>query len=447
MHKTFKLNRYVSDKLVFLGFLILGLIIARFLVGLRGQLLLSEPIKLNHTGLSISMPQGNAWQCDNEWKYEASSYILSSFFYPSSKNPTAIAECKYHLAAIEKEPEKIFEQAATDISASIVNREQTQVENLIIEWARLQKQDTLPVVFVATVELPYNRRLDIKVYQIAGEADWIKKVFTSIIESIQFEDNQLLKAGGEIVEELKNAGISQLLNDSNRQVHFFIKDHRKRIVGFSTEAIFYSETKTRLGFQSAGMLYMRANPPKEQVSFFQCDNRFDEFEWKSEFSSIRGRKGVELAQSDTGIMNIKTFIGRTEEQKYHLGSAAVPDVFIDFAFADMLKRGDEKVVFDLIDAEGKIVPLLVKRISEPLFPENETRGKYELSIELLDESNSQQTLFFDSQYRVYKRSLIKEGITVEQTDIEKILNKFPERAEFIRKRIVVPQKDLESLIK
>ena len=111
-HETKKLK---ADKIALLGILITALLIARFVVGLRSAVTLSEPIELSRTGLAISVPAGNGWQSKKLWVYQEYGFILNSYFgtklellpdynyYTKISRPYQFIDVTAHLRLMEKE--------------------------------------------------------------------------------------------------------------------------------------------------------------------------------------------------------------------------------------------------------------------------------------------------------------------------------------------------------
>jgi hypothetical protein len=59
MDKTYDIRKIGGDKIALLGLFVVSLIIAHAIVVSKSAILLSEPITLADTGLSVSMPLGN----------------------------------------------------------------------------------------------------------------------------------------------------------------------------------------------------------------------------------------------------------------------------------------------------------------------------------------------------------------------------------------------------
>lgn len=187
-----------GDKIALLGLFIVALLIARIIVASKSALILSEPIKLAPAGLSVSMPAGNGWKTEKRWKYQENAFSLSSSFTIGSDRPSAWANCRYLLVAETTTPQMRFEQKAFEVEGRIVKMDQTQTDTLTFEWALIEKPQT-PLGFIfGTAKLPHNRQLDIEVQQIMGDAEMAERTFMSIVKTLSFTNNQLLKVVSEI---------------------------------------------------------------------------------------------------------------------------------------------------------------------------------------------------------------------------------------------------------
>ena len=209
-----------------LGLFILSLLTARFIVVFKSRILFSDPIRLLKTGLSVSIPVGQAWQSDTEWQYQENMFSLTSLFPRGSDRPTTWANCRYLLSAETMTPQMRFEQRASGIEAVITETNRTQTDTLTIDWARIDKPEVHFSMFFGTASLPDNRQLDIEVSQIAGDGKLAELVFKHIIETLIFDDNEFLKTDDEyaayafMLELLDGRGFSEkiYLND-RKQVY------------------------------------------------------------------------------------------------------------------------------------------------------------------------------------------------------------------------------------
>ncbi|HCO95327.1 MAG TPA: hypothetical protein DIU00_15490 [Phycisphaerales bacterium] len=378
------------------------------------------------------MPSGNGWECDEQWKYQENTFTLYSFFPAGSSRPTARAYCRYVLGADTTTPFERFDQEAANADATIVETNQTRTGTLTIDWAKMDKPEVFLCVFLGTARLPDNRQLDIEVHQVAGDDQMAERVFKRIIEDLKFEDNQLLKTGAEVVAEIKGKGLGSFLDNQNRQAFFLIKDSRERAIGFTMDVLVDSGPEGRLNIRAGSLSYIRGLRPREQGTSFQCSNDLSEFVFKSEISGRTGRSGTEIIAGKDNIMTLMKFGAETDEKSYRLNPAAIPEVFFDQLLKQMLDSGKKEVIVDIIQANGKIIPVHISGIEVTKDMAADEDAAHVFMLELLDGQGFSERLYLDNRHQVYKRLFRQDNIYIlERTDIGSIMEEFPEREEYI----------------
>ena len=439
MNDTYGTNKPPYDKIALLGLFILSLLLAHFIVVFKSRLSFSDPIRLSQTGLSVSMPVGQAWQSDRQWQYKENMFSVSSLFPRGSDRPTTWANCRYLLSAETTTPQMRFEQRASGIDAVIAEINQTQIDTLTIDWVRIDKPEVHFSMFFGTARLPDNRQLDIEVSQIAGDGELAELVFKHIIETVIFDDNQDLKAGAEIVAEIKSRGLAGFLDHQNQQDFFLIKDAKMNTIGFTMDVLVKtgtdgSETGGQPNIQAAGLYYIRAQNPLEQATSFQCSNNLDKFIYKSEISRRTGRSGTETILDGNGVITFRKSQDKPSEKTYQLGPAAIPDVFLDQILLQMLESGTSQIIADIIEAGGKIIPTLIAAIEVAQDLTDDEDAAYAFMLEFLDGREFSEKIYLNRQKQVYLRLARQDNIYIlERTEVESLVNEFPEHAEHIRR--------------
>jgi hypothetical protein len=450
MNVMYGIKKYGADKIALLGFFVVALLIAQLVVVWRSAILLSEPIRLEYGGLSASVPVGNGWRSERQWRYQNSEFILSSFFETGSGNITAMARCRYSLAASAVDAEMVFDKKASEVGGAIENTGLSQAGPLTINWAYIIKPQTLYDTVLGLAHLPNNHQLDIEVYQTTGDIDLTKRVFNHIIESLQFEDNQLFEAGSRVVAGIKSRGLDSFLpgpsagqsqnglslDEQGGGEFFLIRDARGREIGFTmgllgrlaNQAEF---SQTSFSIQGTGFYYVRSGYDTQQVTFFESDNSFDEFVWKSETGDIKGRRATEIVLGRDGIMTVKKFGVRSGERGYRISSATIPEFLGELIFEQMVYTGDREIFADIVDAEGRIIPAFVSRIEVEDIAAGEEYA-YAFEVKLLNGRGFSERVYLDERKRISKRILQQEDLyTLERTDLEEVLRRFPQWTDFI----------------
>jgi hypothetical protein len=430
MDGNHEVKKLKADKIALLGIFVTALLVARFVVGLRSAIVLSEPLELSRTGLSISVPVGNGWQSKKLWLYQEDSFILGSHFSLSPGRSTALVLCRYLFFADRSSPEELFKQRALEMAGSVVNAGKMQVDSLVIDWARIEKPEVLLSMFVGTAKLPNNRQLDIEVSENTGDFKLTEEVFEGIVQSVKFEDNRLLHAGGEIVTGLKNKGINSFVDSQGRKAFFLIGDSSRRTIGFTMDILVSYRFYEKFNIRGAGLVYIRGRNAQERATSFRSDNRFDEFAWKSETYSRLGRSGTEIILHEADRMTVEKIGEESKEKNYYLSAAAIPEIFLEEILLQVLDSSEKEIIIDMIEANGKITPTLVSRIEIADDSAADSKTAYILKLEFLDGRSFYQQIYFDDQKRSYKKLVRQEDVYIlTGTAIEDIKEKFPERAD------------------
>lgn len=429
MNINFDLKKFEADKIALLGLFAVSLLIAHIVVSVKAALIFSEPIELPHTGLAISVPVGNGWKSEKKWEYQANSFTLSSNFTANTDRPTAWAYCQYILDAENISPQSWFEQKAAEVNGSILEKGQQQAGALTVDWIHLKKPELLLNSFLGTIELPYNRRLNIEVHQITGEADDVEKVFRRILDDLNFEENQLFRTGSEVIEAIKNKGINSFVDNRNRQTCFLIKDSSSQNIGFMIDVLLDSKPDTKFNIHAAGHFYVRGS--QEQAVRFQCENSLNEFVWESETSSPAGRNNTEIILNESGLMTIRDS-GRQIELRHRLSPVAIPDIFIEALLSRMVESNTKQVMVDIIDADGKITPTLISEIEKNTADEN---TPYVIKLDLLDGQGFSQLIYLNNNRQIAKVILQQNKRYILETATQAdIVKEFPERADFLTQK-------------
>ncbi len=428
MNGSYGTKKYSADKMAFLAILIVALLLAYFLTVLKSGISLSKPIPLDGSGLTVAIPVGNGWKSENQWRYHENAFAITSLFVPLKPNPTALAYCLYKLAPDTESVDARFEKRASVLDAEIEGMGKITTDTLVFDWVHIKKQSPLYDAFFATAQLPNNRQLDIEVSQTTGDTALAERIFQDIIENLKFQDNQMLKSGTELLSNIKSSGLGSFLKKKNQQHSFLIKNEQKKTIGFLTESFIKSPKKKTSQIQTTSFYYLRVKQATEQVTFFEGDDKFGQFTWKSETSSRRGRKGVELSLGETEKMSVKNFDISSEDKNYSLNPAAIPEILLDFVFWQMLQSSYEKIVIDIIQPDGTITPTLISKIETQQTP-------YALKLQPLDGSGFLENIYFDNQMQISKAIFQQDAAyMLERTTKENIITQFPERAEYLLQR-------------
>jgi hypothetical protein len=218
MDKIYKIRKIGGDKIALLGLFIISLLIARTIVVSRSAILLTEPIQLTRSGLSASMPEGNGWKSDKQWRNYENGFSLRSRFALDTNKLSAEARCIYILKAQTFDPQTLFVQKASEVEGEIVKVDRIKNEYLTFDWAYIENIKAYIIFIFGTTKLPNNRRLDIEVRQIMNDPEMAEQAFKKIVQNLKFEDNQLtentVETDSQSITRIKSKDVNNFSDDS-----------------------------------------------------------------------------------------------------------------------------------------------------------------------------------------------------------------------------------------
>lgn len=196
MSEIYDIRRFGGDKIALLAIFAISLVTAHLVAEFKSSLVLSAPIRLSGTGLSVSVPIGRGWQSRRQWDFKEGARVLSSRFTAGTGEATARVICRYRRSTDNIPPNMLFEQRAREFDGQVRETGRLPAGMLVFEWARVEGLRMPITVFLGTTVLPDGRQFDVEVYEVAGDAEQAEQAFRQVIESVDFADSRLHAAAG-----------------------------------------------------------------------------------------------------------------------------------------------------------------------------------------------------------------------------------------------------------
>lgn len=166
----------------------------------------------------------------------------------------------------------------------------------------------------------------------------------------------------------------------------------------------------------------------ENTTAFQSDDYLTNFVWKNEISSPTSRILTETSLIDQNTLIVKNF-NSSKEQILKISDAAIPEPFLDLVLVEMLKAKHNKIIVDMLQAQGKIIPVIITL-------ESATEDQYILNLDFIDEQASREKVYLNKKMKIQRAVIYQKNIYyLERTDLITILKLFPERTEYIQQKI------------
>jgi len=242
-------------------------------------------------------------------------------------------------------------------------------------------------------------------------------------------------AGGKIVAGIQQKGISALLEDLGWENFFLIRDAAGRTIGFTVDVFTNLSSQSGWNIQGADHLYIRGRYGWEQLMFFQSDEHLSRFSWQSRVVRPGRSTATQITLTKDGVVTV-TGSGRGgKEQRFKPSSAFLPSPLLNLALSRMIEAGIEKIIVDLIEADGTISPMVISASRPGNLHQDQQKLKYKFSLKMLGPGKFSEVVYLDDQNRVSKVTLQgNNGYFLERTGRENVLRQFPERAGYILKQ-------------
>jgi hypothetical protein len=435
-----KTVQHITRTIALPALLVISLLTARLVMYSKTgktNLRLSAPIELNRSGLSVSMPSGNGWQCKEKWTFKNNFFYVLSIFGSGLKD-TSYVQCRYLLAPDEKTPR---EQLSSDFPRiKLIVTGQLTENNLIVNWASTNT-DSGGEIILGVCELADGRQLEIEILQGASEQNPAKDIFEKIAKSIRFSDNGLLHAGTRLISNIRAQGLDIAAGDSNKMPSsmFTIADSYNKTIGFAMDAMVFVKKETNITINAADYYYLRGTVPNVQVGFFRGSIDLRQFVWQEEISSRTDKKGTKMT-ADSGKLNIRRLRtgslfdrrSRSDTDEYELGETAVPNIVLEPILTNALDSNEQAFIIDIISSDGNVIPVYLEKSPPP----GDQMYSNSIRLEWLDGHGYwQQNYYKDSKIPI-KIVLKQESIyTFNRTDANEIAAIFPEQADLVNGKI------------
>jgi hypothetical protein len=197
-----------------------------------------------------------------------------------------------------------------------------------------------------------------------------------------------------------------------------------------------------MNIQAANSLYLRGARGREEVIVFQCRDDMSEFVYKSETASRFGRNGIEGVFDRAGVLTVKEYgtliFGKGfedataepfEERFYRPGAASIPDILAELIYDELLGSEYQRILIDIVRADGTIVPVVISWAEGGTCGEKETAYAYKLRVDFLDRRDSYSQVYLDEN-KIMLKETIQRGVTyvLERSSPADIRKLFPEKS-------------------
>jgi hypothetical protein len=191
MGAKFDIKKYSAAELTLLGIFALGLVLASVVVSLRGKIRLSEPIWLEGSVLSASLPAGGGWQGSQEWIQDQrrGMFTLTGRLIVSTEMG-AIVQWRFMGASGGLMPEdRLNIRAGTD-EVEILDAGTIQTDGAVVDWVQGRLIDGLEDIFLGVASLGQGWIVELEVVT-PGDAELAGRIFRAVAASLKYGGESL----------------------------------------------------------------------------------------------------------------------------------------------------------------------------------------------------------------------------------------------------------------
>ncbi len=419
-----------KDKIVLLGIFILSLLLAKFIVSARSVINLSEPIILKKTGLAVALPTGTGWQKTRHWSYKHNTFALVAIFGVRPGAPTTSVKWQYLLEPEPLTAEEQFKKYAAAITGEITETGQIQSDGPNLHWALIKQSGKTADLFLGIAQLQNQRWLYLRVEYAIGSKQFGEKVFNATAKSINFENNNLLQTGTEVVDYARTDELQILTATDTEQEFFFIEDANEQIIGFFASILQGSNDVN--SFKITSSTHIEENLQINEISMLQGSYPMNRFLWKTRVADLASgiEKSSEIELTDNTI-TISSF-GPGHDKTYLFADSAIPDALLDLVINAFLETDHHQIMVDLITSFGRIKPVIISKIDNSQPVKNSEKFAYAIRIDFLDGQGRYDQIYFNEDKKIIRQVINAPIILIlKRIDKKQLLEKFPKWQEYI----------------
>jgi hypothetical protein len=424
------------DKIVFLLSFALCLLMAKLLILERSRLDFGKLYSLKGTELEVALPVSGNWESIPNWKYNGREYILYGAKKDINGNLLDLFAYVYHLNMAETNIEKMLDmQLAGD---SLIDGGVTPAKGTTIYW-RLVKQSEERVTgsrsgggnykLLAGADLGSGRFLRMEIESVEGE-DVIMEIFNGAVKHLRFSDNELLRTGAQMVNDLKTGGIDVGIVRPKQNNIYKISNSFDRVIGFKSEMLgtdYFEDGQVGKKISSFDFIQSgKAEFTKKEDLIFKPG--LEKFFIKSKYASNLNERykfyEIHFENEQVEVVDFDS----TLKVRYKPGPAAISEQFYLEIVNAFVRSEYKEVLVDMINYQGDIVPTILSHHINGL----ESVGVHAVKFQSLDENKDIEIIYVGDMGELIKVENKNMGLVVEPGKRDELAEAFPMWGQWIR---------------
>ncbi len=397
-------KRYSLTEIGLLAFFVLGLIAAQMLVKARQRIVLSEPVSLAGSGLSVCKPISTGWESTSTWQYESdNSFTLVAQQFQGTRREVEI-RWRYLLCSRAESSRQILEDRAERASA-VFGEIQTLQQPVPMDYAAIHSADgSRRTFYVGIAKLDFGRSIELQVLPRRVDLFYAENLFTQLASSLQYQFPDPLQAGQDVVaglwENLQQDTVSATGSD---QDIFIINNTQKQPVGYSYSHYSPGGDDTNRSLSITNRYYELNQFLLD--STLMINNEDKTFLWKSSIQGIgMGQpRSYTITKDADGMLDVKTDFDADQNRQYRASCLLVPELLLPQAAKLVLDHSLETVIVDVMSARGFVVPTVLSKSDPATALARSEDIAAVVKVDFLNHPKSFEELYFDKDGRLIAR--------------------------------------------
>ncbi|MEN8127400.1 MAG: hypothetical protein ABFR90_06300 [Planctomycetota bacterium] len=391
-----KVKRYSLTEIVLLAILMIGLFIAGLIVKKSARILLSDPLTLFGSGLSVAMPANPGWEHTPVWQYEGSESCMTLVAQFGSPRRGRIAvRWRYIFSTPAGSEQELLTRHAYEAAATIHGVEKIGRQHPMI-YARMISNSaaTADQFYLGIMRLDDNRSVELIVQSSGVSGLYEENVFRSLAESIQYQKPQQQTDGLAFMDEFLQVQSQSLSGELLSDEAFLIKDAvRGRPLGYySARYSLYNDQEQAL--RQLQIQHLESGALKLESSLW-FDTAQKDYRWETDLIRPGTAEAQEyrIRSDESGRLSVECNVKDTKT--FPADQFFLPEPLLHELARQFLRSEYDDVIVDVLSAAGQLVPVCLEKISPDstkIKPEN---TKAVVQIVYLHIQNSYEELFFD----------------------------------------------------
>lgn len=383
-----QVKRYSLLEVALFGLLLIGMFAGWLIVKARTRVVLTEPIALEGSGVSVRLPGGIGWEHTPAWVYESDNSMALLAQWRAGRETAAEVLWRYTLAAKSGGFEESLEERLAGTPAKIEKLEMPK--GALMEAVRITAPEQ-PTHYIAAAQLKYGRTIELQVTPKTAEYDMLyaEAVLRDTAMSLRYETPEELEAGKALSEQF----LEKLQEGAGAPEAYLIKEGRGRTVGF------YYVTDQAAEQEGVRRIESRHYDTQQFMmeSTLQIGPAARPFEWDTRLTvpMATGVRLYKIERQEEGPLAVTS--NYENEKTLYPEGAILPELMMTPYVQFWMASGAGDVVTDVLAATGALVPVRISHIAPQEAMATAEEVAKAVRVEYLHAANFFDEFYFDAE--------------------------------------------------